>query len=300
MKTKTQIKAATKATNIKVMIGTPAYGEMFFSPYVKSIVDLTRLFQKMRINFLLESISYAEISEARNYLVTRFYDKTDATHLLFIDADMGFSSQLIADMLALNKPLVGVVYPERQIDLKRVVEATKKGEEFGRSLNMGLDFILRPLPGIRHSVKNWFMQVAGCGGGVLLIERSCIKTMLRKIPDLSDDKTKSPLAKDLSRLIRVFDPVRVDEARLSEDYAFCHRWRDLCKGEVWVNIGHEITHVGLHHFKGRFAERVAPEAKLGETGAATRTPKIATDRIRTTIQPRQKAKVVIEQKQKTG
>jgi hypothetical protein len=63
------------------------------------------------------------------------------------------------------------------------------------------------------------------------------------------------LTKALPRLIRAFDPVvRSDGARLSEDFAFCHRWRTLCGGEVWASVAHRITHVGLHHFAARFSD----------------------------------------------
>jgi len=90
----------------KLMIATPAYGEIFYAPYVQSVLLLARLAHKDKWDFMFESISYAEVSEARNYLVTRFFDKTDATHLLFVDADMGFPARLVTDMLAIGKPVV--------------------------------------------------------------------------------------------------------------------------------------------------------------------------------------------------
>jgi hypothetical protein len=76
----------------------------------------------------------------------------------------------------------------------------------------------------------------------------------------------------LPRLIRAFDPlVREDGARLSEDFAFCHRWRTLCGGEVWASVAHQITHVGLHHFAARYSDtdpagpRVVVSPKSGKT-----------------------------------
>ncbi len=50
----------------KVMIATPAYGEIFYAPYVQSVLALARLAHKDKWDFLFESISYAEVSEARN------------------------------------------------------------------------------------------------------------------------------------------------------------------------------------------------------------------------------------------
>jgi hypothetical protein len=66
----------------KLMIGTPAYGEIFYAPYVRSVIALSRLAHRKQWDFIFESLSYAEVSEARNSLLTRFLDKTDASHLL--------------------------------------------------------------------------------------------------------------------------------------------------------------------------------------------------------------------------
>ena len=60
------------------MIATPAYGEVFYAPYVHSVFALSKIAQRNKWEVTFESVSYAEISEARNYLLTRFFDKTDA------------------------------------------------------------------------------------------------------------------------------------------------------------------------------------------------------------------------------
>ena len=257
----------------KLMIATPAYGEIFYAPYVQSVLALTRLAHKDKWDFMFESISYAEVSEARNYLVTRFFDKTDATHLLFIDADMGFPAKLVTDMLAVGNPVVGVIAPKRQIDLKRVADLAKSEPDAGRAIAKAHEFVVRrlPSPGLP---RNGFIEVEACGTGILLIERRCIADLLRHTPQMSDEtaKGRTPLTRDLPRLIRAFDPVvRDDGARLSEDFAFCHRWRTLCGGEVWANVAHQITHVGLHHFAARYSDagqsapRLVVSPKLGKT-----------------------------------
>jgi len=257
----------------KLMIATPAYGEIFYAPYVQSVLALTRLAHKDKWDFIFESISYAEVSEARNYLVTRFFDKTDATHLLFIDADMGFPARLVTDMLALHKPVVGVVAPKRQIDLKRLADLAKSEPDTGRAIAKAHEFVVRRLPSAGMP-RNGFMEVEACGGGILLIERNCIAALLRQAPKMSDEASKgrTPLTRDLPRLIRAFDPVvRDDGARLSEDFAFCHRWRTLCGGEVWASVAHQITHVGLHHFAARYSDagptapRLVVSPRMGKT-----------------------------------
>jgi hypothetical protein len=260
----------------KIMIATPAHGEMFYTPYVSSVIRLQRQAARNRWDVLFASIAYADIAESRNFLLTHFYDKTDATHLLFIDADMGYEAQLIVDMVNLRKPVVGVVAPRRQIDLNRVAELAAKGETAGRAIARSHQFLIKPRKGAgRPRIVNGFIEVDGCGAGILLISRAAVKTMLEKLPDISDTAAKktSPLARNLDRLIRAFDIMTVDGNRLSEDYSFCHRWRESCGGEIWANISHPIVHVGLHRFAGRYQDAMprGPRIVVGNLPKPVRT-----------------------------
>ena len=247
----------------KLLIATPAYGQIFYSPYVESIMRLVHLVHRNGWEFTFRSISYAEISESRNFLLTYWFDKTDASHLLFIDADMGFEPQLIADMVAFDKPVVGVAYPKRSIDLNRVATLAAAGGTADEAIVGAQEFVLRPLPKAQKpKIVDGFMEARGCGAGILLIQRSCVETMLRLIPGLSDEKAKkSALAKDLDRLIRAFDIVTDNGLRLSEDLSFCQRWRNQCQGQIWVSIRHEIRHIGLKEFRSRYADKFASGPK---------------------------------------
>lgn len=247
----------------KIMVVTPAYGEIFYGPYVHSLIRLLRLFETRKWQYSFSYVSYADIVESRNYLLTQWFDKSNASHLLFVDADMGFPPELVTAMIDFDKPIVGAVYPKRQINLDRVTKLAAEGEPACRAIAKSLDFIVRN-PRKNSPAQKGFIEVEGCGTGIMLIKRSCVEQLLKKMPQLSDAGAKklSPLAKDLDRLIRAFEPLVVDGARLSEDYSFCHRWRQ-CGGEVWGSIAHEITHVGLHRFKGRYSDakggqRVSP------------------------------------------
>ncbi|MBX9777184.1 MAG: hypothetical protein K2Y71_22645 [Xanthobacteraceae bacterium] len=252
----------------RILLATPAYGDMFYTPYVSSVIRLQRLLARDKHELIFAAISYADIVESRNFLLTHWYDKTDASHMLFVDADMGYDARLIADMIMLKKPLVGVVAPKRQVDLNRLAGLAARGEKAERAIARSHSFLVRPVARAgKPRIANGFMEVEGCGAGIMLIERRLVKTMLEKLPEVNDTGAKktSPLAKNLDRLIRAFDPVTVKGARLSEDYSFCHRWRTGCGGEVWANISHPITHVGLHRYSGRYQDAMprGPRIRLG-------------------------------------
>lgn len=260
----------------KIMIATPAYGEVFYTPYVSAILRLTRMLQKRDWDFAFNAISYSEIAESRNFLLTHWFDKTDASHLLFVDADMGFPPELITDLIDLDKPVVGAVYPKRTIDMNKVAQNAAEAKDAAGAIARAQDFVLRPLRGAKPAAgRPGFIEVEACGSGVLLITRGCIEEMLKKLPALSDVKAKttSPLAKNLDRLIRAFDVLFVDGLRLSEDFSFCHRWRRQCGGEVWASIAHEIAHIGLHQFRARYTDKLATTSqvviKRGDTTVVT-------------------------------
>ncbi len=44
---------------------------------------------------------------------------------------------------------------------------------------------------------------------------------------------------------------------LSEDYAFCHRWRTI-GGQVWLDTRSRLTHVGPREFVGDAGARYSP------------------------------------------
>jgi hypothetical protein len=260
--------------NIKITVATPAFGEMYYAPYVQSLLRLQAAAYHHKWSMHHATVSYAFVADARNYLLTSWYDKTDSTHLLFVDADMGFEPQLILDMVAFDKPVAGVIYTRRQIDLKKLVALAAKGETAERAIASAHDFILRPLRGRQPRQIKGFLEVEGCGTGIMLIKRAAIETMLKTLPGINDTKPKKTapaLAAGLNRLIRAFDVIEVDGVPLIDDYAFCYRWQGLCKGELWARFDRSVTHVGLHRFGGRYAdaEAVVPRVtvSLGRSSA---------------------------------
>jgi hypothetical protein len=241
---------------IKITVATPAFGDMLFTPYVQSLLRLQHALYQRKWAMLYKTIAYAYVGDARNYLLTDWYDKSDATHLLFVDADMGFEPQLVIDMIEFNKPVVGAIYTKRQIDLKRLAALAAKGESVERAIARAHDFILRPLHGRQPRRIKGFMEVEGCGTGVMLIQRAAVDTMLKTLPNINDTNAKktAPSAFGLDRLIRAFDVLNVEGVPLVDDYAFCYRWQALCKGELWARADQSITHIGLHRFSSRYAD----------------------------------------------
>lgn len=243
------------AAETRIYIATPAYGGVFSAEYVQSLFRLIGgARSKRKVEYKFSYLDFADIVVSRNFLISDFfYNHPNATHLLFLDDDMGFEPSLIDEMIALNEPLVGTIYPKRKVDLKKLHAA--KDKPFEKALAGAVEFIgevRKPMQG-----KNKFVSVNYCGTGIMLISRACIETMIAKIPGLVDDKRFRglPFADKFTRFITPFDKIKTDEADWSEDFSFCRRWVVDCGGKIWAHASADIRHAGQMVVNAKYADR---------------------------------------------
>lgn len=225
----------------KINIAIPSYGSKYSGAFVRSFYAILTMAPKEGVKFSFSEIDYPDIVTARNYLISNFYyNKTDCTHILFVDDDMGFDHRLIFDMLKLNKDVVGVIAPRRKLDLETLHHLSS--EKFAKAYASACDFIGSP----KGNPDNGFYQVNKCGTGILLISRDCISKMIAKCPDIVDQKRfkKNPFLKKFPSFLTPFNKIELEDAELSEDISFCYRWTNLCSGQIWANTSHKIQHVG--------------------------------------------------------
>lgn len=223
-----------------VYIYVPAFGEMVSTRTFKSVCQLLPALSQKGIGGALSSFSFPNIADSRNMALSIWYDAIpDCSHLLFVDADIGFPPELVLDMLAFNEPLVGGMYRKRQDK----VEWAASGIEGPQRENRGP-----------------FMELEGLGMGCFLIRRDAITKMIEHFPELViDDISRHSLGTMLeaggaSRLLRFFDQMDVGAlGAVSEDIAFCKRWRET-GGKVWGAGHYVMEHVGPYIFAGCWAE----------------------------------------------
>jgi hypothetical protein len=234
-----------------ILICVPAGGEMVTSTTLVSLYSTGQWLTKMGIRNDLKTFSAADIEDIRNLFVTAWYDATDYSHMLFIDADMGWHPMLIRDMINFNQPLMGCLYARRNMS-PSVVGTVPDGHSL-------------------QDVRKGFIKATGLGAGVMMISRDLIREMLEKMPDLSDtrgDYLMEAVAAQtpLTRVIRAFDKIRTPNLRLSEDMAFCYRWQQ-CGGEIWANVDHKISHIGRFDYHLRYQGVLEKKAEQHEAAA---------------------------------
>jgi hypothetical protein len=99
----------------KLFVGTPMYEGLCHGQFALASIELSRLCAKrgVEVNFCF-SEGESLITRARNYLVDDFL-ASGATHLLFLDADLGFDPDDVLTLPALDKPIIGAPCPKKTI-----------------------------------------------------------------------------------------------------------------------------------------------------------------------------------------
>lgn len=218
-----------------VLICVPAYGQTVNAQTMEAVYSTCQLLTKRGIPNRLSWFSAADIEDVRNLFTTIWYDfHPQFSHMLFVDADMGFPPALIEDMLHFDKPLMGTIYARRSMEVS-IVGTLPEGH------------------GMKDVVKG-FMRSNGLGTGVMMISREVIKTLLEKMPELNEgvpNVLAHSVPFEIKRIIGAFNKYREPTLKLSEDMSFCYRYIQ-CGGEIWANVAHRISHIGPFDYGLRY------------------------------------------------
>jgi hypothetical protein len=223
--------------------------------FLRAVFELQRACRARGIGLTIDLLSNDHlIARARARLAARFL-AGEATHLLFVDADIGFSPADAFRLLEAGKDVAAAVYPLKSIDWEKVRAAAKAGA--ADLMAAGLGYVVRFLPTADNSVEvdDGFARVAYAGTGFLMIRREALQRVADAHPELTADLAEL----GDGRVAMVFDTMIEPETGhyLSEDYAFCRRWRDL-GGEVWADVEARLTHVGHAAYAGSLMQRLTP------------------------------------------
>lgn len=99
-------------------------------------------------------------------------------------------------------------------------------------------------------MNDGFAQVAYGGTGFLMISRQAMQRLFDAHPELRA-RMRDMADNAAQETVMVFETMIEPETGqyLSEDYAFCRRWRDL-GGEIWADFDARLTHVGHAAYTG--------------------------------------------------
>lgn len=243
-----------------VFLATPCFGGTVTSGYMESVLTLAQLAPAAGFDLSHALLGNdALITRCRNTLLGAFLEGT-ASHLLFVDADIAFPAEAVLRLLAAGKECVAGMYPIKSLAWQHAPLQQRLHGERGEAAC--LLYVGQPeAPAVRRR-EGALVSAVYAGTGFLLLARSALARMAAAYPETRYRAIHAwprPSGPDRERHA-LFDTLIDPETGtyLSEDYAFCHRWRAI-GGEIWLHTEIRLTHVGGHEFHGNPAARFAPE-----------------------------------------
>src|ERR1700752_2069553 len=106
---------------MQLVVATPCFGGQVSSIYASSIFALQRAVHGMSnlgLKVLLRD-GDGLITRARANLVAMFLDDPDATHFLFIDADIGFKPEQVFRLIECGADVVAGCYPIKRVNWEK-------------------------------------------------------------------------------------------------------------------------------------------------------------------------------------
>jgi hypothetical protein len=233
-----------------IYLAVPCFNCLLFNSFLASMLSLQVELTKAGVPVFIDLFGNESlIHRARDVLTARFL-KSPATHMLFIDADIGFDPNTVLRMLDFGQPIVSCAYPKKANNFDMVVkkvienddEAIKSIHSCGLDYNVNIDKDVSSTTG--------FIEVLDAATGFLLMERGAIETIckaydpeLRVVNDIISSRDDVPSYVDIWECIR--DPIgdKGDKRLLSEDYSFSRK-AQKCGYTVWMDLASVITHSG--------------------------------------------------------
>jgi hypothetical protein len=221
----------------KIHFCMPCYGGQLFEQNFMSYIKWANTARQLGLDWTIETMTNESlISRARNTLCAKFLNTPDSTHLMFVDADIGFEPWHILAMLNHDKDVIGGLYPMKTLPVKWVVNG---------------------FPGAQEGADG-LQEVSKTGTGFMLIKRHVFEKM-NSHPAVKPFNNDIGLPAELNQYMKTYFDTAVRENRYySEDWTFCENWRDL-GGQVWVDKRVLLRHTGTFVFDFMSQDRIYQE-----------------------------------------
>jgi len=176
----------------KLFLAVPMYGGQCAGMFTRSVADLSAICTKHGIPLQLFFLfNESLVTRARNYCVDEFM-RSGATHLMFIDSDIGFNPQDVIALLAMQNDeseydVIGGPYPKKCISWEKIKQAVDKGmaDEDPNKLEKYVgDYVFNPKTSQREIPLNQPVEVLEIGTGFMMVRRKTFEDYQKSFPHL--------------------------------------------------------------------------------------------------------------------
>jgi len=220
-----------------IQFSLPMYGGMCHESLMTGMVKFAIYAQRIGMPFSIDSMSNESlIQRARCHLTAKFLDNAVATHLMFIDSDIGFEPEHIFKLVLADKDIIGGLYPKKSIPPDFVVNVSPEAVDEAGQVKM----------------TDGLIPVSRLGTGFMLIKREVFEKHMAAYPQTKFTNNIGLDPKYNKWCYTFFDCViSQDENRemLSEDWYFCAKSRVLGI-DIFADPTIRLNHSGTFVFPG--------------------------------------------------
>ena len=255
--------SALKSMN--VLFATPCYISAVSMNYVVSLFSMAHDAAHAGLPCTLHMHSESLITRGRNTIVRKFLAEEHFTHLFWIDSDIAFTPGAVFRLLLADRDVAAGVYPMKSF--KWPDDGISGGMTYKQFQLRHTDYPFNPIHQGAGKVSPYvdaegFVEVAEAPTGFMVIKRGVFTEMMKRYPELNYVPDGPPNHPQAHLHWLFFDCMTdPDSGRyLSEDFAFCRRWRDI-GGKVWADLECKLGHLGQHMFWGDLAESLRVQGR---------------------------------------
>ena len=244
-------KEAVEERRPSIMVATPMYGGMCTGHYLNGILSLTARMRQVNVPvYYGYLINESLITRARNELARLFLEKGQ-DYLMFIDADISFSGQDVATLMAADKDVICGIYPKKEVDWDRVNQAAKEGQDNLQDFAGAYVMNFNSGQVVAETDQDGVIEVRHGGTGFMLIKRRVFEILKDHVPTYRTSTVKDKEGNYVKPLTHEFFATSIDHtgALLSEDYHFCELWKKH-GGKIYANPFIKLSHVGTYVYSG--------------------------------------------------
>lgn len=204
-----------------ILFCTPCYGGMVLEPHFVSAMRLTRDLVEMGLDHDWLTVRNESLVHRGRMEMTASFLETDHTHMMWLDADIEFTTDDVGKLWNMDADIAVGVYPMKKPDACWYA-AWVNGE-----LVKDLDRFDGPV------------EVDYAGTGFMLIKREVIQELVKSAPTFE--------GKDGRTVPALYMTPIVDGCLLSEDYFFCQTAREA-GFKVMMDPSVRLTHWGMYGY----------------------------------------------------
>ncbi len=244
-----------------ILVAVPTMGGIMKSKTAESLFTLSKALARNGINADIRNIDASDVVTVRNIYANTVLKSDRWDGLLFVDSDMQFPPRLVMKMLALKTDMAAVAYPKKKIDLDAFANAVRDHGDTAKARAQSSDFNIlltwnnRERKPIRK--RGGFCAMAAAGMGCSLISKAALQAMVeaKTVPRRID--IRNSVKEDSWGF---FDPVKLGQVVLGEDFSFWYRWTKLLGRDLWVCVDEEVSHVGDYGYSGLYSSLLTDAA----------------------------------------